>query len=268
MEEIDFSSVTPVEDRSQFCRESVIFLLIGLDWLWFKIILVFVARSSLRFQAVSNPAKTACLRRGELFVVLLVTAPQALRVCLLQCWLDVVMPAKEGVMLLSVSIVISRVVLRCFTLECVLRLFRRVFFLGGGTGRFCCVKWFLPCCNIPRHCCGRAPIGLVQSTLSARQASWSQRVSVGRQRHNSWGFIVAFWRTAARQRCRSSERQLCGKRTTQPSHRSEATRDWKKANFSVPRAWLASTVSRPGIKFRLKRRLLRTMRPAPYCATN
>ena len=103
------------------------------------------------------------------------------------------------------------VVLRCFT-------------LGGGSGRFCCVKWSLPCCNIPRrHHCGRASNGLAQSALSARQ-----RVSVGRQRHSSWArpfsktrarstaaVIAAFWRTAARQRCRSSQRQLCGKMTTQ-----------------------------------------------------
>ena len=61
----------------QFCRESVIFLLIGLDWLWFKNILVFVTRSSLRFQAVSNQGKTASLQQKELFVTFLVTAPHS-----------------------------------------------------------------------------------------------------------------------------------------------------------------------------------------------
>ena len=64
----------------------------------------------------------------------------------------------------------------------------------------------------------KALLGIVQSNLSARQASWSQRVSAV-QRHSSWGrslsktrarstaaFTVAFWRTTTRQRCRSSQR--------------------------------------------------------------
>ena len=102
--------------------------------------------------------------------------------------------------------------------------------------------------NIPRrHCFGRAPSGLVQSTLSAHLASWSQRVSVGRQRHSSWArslsknrarstatFTVAFWRTITLQRCRSSQRQLCGKRTTHQATTVRPRGTGRRRTFLTP----------------------------------
>ena len=87
----------------------------------------------------------------------------------------------------------------------------------------------------------------MQSTLSARLASWSQRVSVGKQRHSSWArtisktrarstaaFTVAFGRTTTRQRCRSSQRKLCGKRTTHQATTVRPRGTGRKQTFITP----------------------------------
>ena len=70
---------------------------------------------------------------------------------------------------------------------------------------------------------------------------------MGRQRHRSWArslsknrarstatFTVAFWRTTTRQRCRSSQHQLCGKRTTHQATTVRPRGTGRRRTFSTP----------------------------------
>ena len=47
-------------------------------------------------------------------------------------------------------------------------------------------------------------------------------------------FTVAFWRTTTRQRCRSSQRQLCGKRTTHQATTVRPRGTGRRRTFSTP----------------------------------
>ena len=103
--------------------------------------------------------------------------------------------------------------------------------------------------SVSCHCFGVAML----------QASWSQRVFVGRQRHSSWrrslsktrarstaAFAVAFLENSYAPVMSLIPAPVVWHEDNAPSHRSKATRDWKKANFQYPGPWLASTVFRPG----------------------
>ena len=119
-----------------------------------------------------------------------------------------------------------------FSLELVLRIFRRVFF--GGTGRFCCVKWVLQCCKHPKKALLRS--GSKRARTEHAQRTPGVMVSAGLCGKATPQLLGPFFLedsykidsgvhyriledSYAPQRCRSSQRQLCG------SHCSKARSD-------------------------------------------